>query len=102
MKNYLWLCLLACLPSSVLAQGVDLTPPGPEERDLTASRRVFPEIGPGLRAVREGADGRVYLLVSPRRVCWFLTRAAKQVLQVGAGLSSNAERQSAARGDRLR
>ena len=90
LKNYLWLCLLACLPSSVLAQGVDLAPPGPEERDLTASRRVFPEIGPGLRGIREGADGRVYLLVSPQPGVLVFDARGKEVLQVGAGLSPNA------------
>ncbi len=33
--------------------------------DLTARRRVFKPIGPGLRAVRRGADGTVYVLTSP-------------------------------------
>lgn len=32
---------------------------------LTAKRRVFPSIGPGLRALRHGADGKYYLLASP-------------------------------------
>ena len=30
---------------------------GQEEGDLTAKQRLFPGIGPGLRAVRRGADG---------------------------------------------
>jgi hypothetical protein len=33
--------------------------------DLMASRRVFPNIGPGLRALRHGANGNYYVLASP-------------------------------------
>jgi hypothetical protein len=33
--------------------------------DLMARRRVFKPIGPGLRAVRRGPDGKFYVLVSP-------------------------------------
>ena len=33
--------------------------------DLMARRRVFPSIGPGLRALRHGRDGKYYLLASP-------------------------------------
>jgi hypothetical protein len=33
--------------------------------DLMARRRLFKPIGPGLRAVRSGADGKFYVLVSP-------------------------------------
>jgi hypothetical protein len=32
---------------------------------LMAKRRVFPTIGPGLRALRHGQDGKYYLLASP-------------------------------------
>jgi hypothetical protein len=38
---------------------------------LTARRRVFKSIGPGLRAVRAGADGKYYVLVSPGSVTIF-------------------------------
>ena len=50
------LCLLACLAGRVLAQ---------EEGELTAQRRVFPGIGPGLRTVKRGGDGRLHILASP-------------------------------------
>jgi hypothetical protein len=33
--------------------------------DLMASRRLFPNIGPGLRALRHGASGNYYVLASP-------------------------------------
>lgn len=88
MKNYLLLCLLACLPFGARAQ--DLAPPGPEDRDLTAGRRLFPEVGPGLRAIREGADGRVYLLVSPQPGVLVFDARGKELMQLGAGLSANA------------
>jgi hypothetical protein len=35
------------------------------EEDLMASRRLFGQIGPGLRALRHAANGNYYLLVSP-------------------------------------
>src|SRR6201996_7961238 len=35
------------------------------EGDMTAKTRIFGPIGPGLRAVRRGADGRTYILASP-------------------------------------
>jgi hypothetical protein len=51
------LCLLLCLAArSAFAQG---------EGELTAKKRLFPGIGPGLRAVKRGADGRTYVLASP-------------------------------------
>ena len=50
------LCLAASL-FPINAQQVD--------DDLTARRRVFKPIGPGLRAVRRGSDGKFYVLTSP-------------------------------------
>jgi len=50
------LCLAGAL-FPVNAQQVD--------DDLTARRRVFKLIGPGLRAVRRGPDGKFYVLTSP-------------------------------------
>ncbi len=49
-------CLLACAVGRASAQ---------DESDLTAKQRVFPGVGPGLRAVKRGADGRLYVLASP-------------------------------------
>lgn len=56
MKGLAVTCLLACLAGSLLAQ---------DEGDLTAKQRLFPSVGPGLRAVKRGADGRLYVLASP-------------------------------------
>ena len=50
------LCLAGAL-CPIKAQQVD--------DDLMARRRVFKPIGPGLRAVRRGPDGKLYVLTSP-------------------------------------
>jgi hypothetical protein len=49
-------CLLACLATASYGQ---------DEGDLTAKVRMLPAIGPGLRSVRVGPDGAVYVLTSP-------------------------------------
>ncbi|HLZ91537.1 MAG TPA: hypothetical protein VKQ28_07460 [Candidatus Acidoferrum sp.] len=49
-------CLLVCLASASFGQ---------EEGDLTAKARILPAIGPGLRSVRVGADGAIYVLTAP-------------------------------------
>ena len=56
MKIAATLCVLACLAGSCFAQ---------EEADLTAKARILSTIGPGLRSVRIGADGNMYVLTAP-------------------------------------
>ena len=68
------MCLLACAGTSVSAQ---------EEGDLTAKQRIMPGIGPGLRAVKRGADGRLYILASPSPGLTVFDTAGKQVLSIG-------------------
>jgi len=46
------MCLLACGSAVALAQE-------PGEADLFAKQRILTAIGPGLRAVRQGPDGRL-------------------------------------------
>jgi len=67
------LCLLACLAGSLLAQ---------DEGDLTAKQRVFPGVGPGLRAVKRGADGRFYVLASPSPGLLVFDAQGRQVLSI--------------------
>jgi len=50
------LCLLVCLSGWAVAQ---------DEGDLIAKRRLFPGVGPGLRAVKRGTDGNYYVLSAP-------------------------------------
>ncbi len=68
------ICLLACAAWSVSAQ---------DEGDLTARQRVFPGVGPGLRSVRRGADGRLYILASPSPGLLVFDARGKQVLAIG-------------------
>src|SRR6202521_170408 len=67
------LCLLGCLAGGALAQ---------EEGALTAQRRVFPGIGPGLRTVKRGGDGRLYILASPSPGLVVFDASGKQVLSI--------------------
>ena len=67
------MCLLACAAGSVQAQ---------DEGELTAKRRVFPGIGPGLRTVKRGGDGRLYVLASPSPGLVVFDAADKQVLAI--------------------
>jgi hypothetical protein len=68
------MCLLACAAGSVLAQA---------EGDLSAKRRVFPGVGPGLRALRRGANGKLYILASPSPGLLVFDAQDKQVLSIG-------------------
>jgi hypothetical protein len=52
--------------------------------DLTATRRVFPNIGPGLRAVRHAANGNYYVLASPSVGVAIFDAKGKQLSVIGA------------------
>jgi hypothetical protein len=51
---------------------------------LMARRRVFPSIGPGLRALRHGRDGKYYLLASPNVGIAVFDSQEKQLTVIGA------------------
>jgi hypothetical protein len=68
------MCLLACAVGTVLAQ---------DEGELTAKGRILPGVGPGLRAVKRAADGRMYVLASPSPGLMVLDVQGKQVLSIG-------------------
>jgi hypothetical protein len=87
VKTLAWMCLLACVVGSASAQ---------EEGELTAKRRIFPGIGPGLRTVRRGADGRLYVLASPSPGLIVFDAAGKQILSIGEVAAPSL----AAKGDR--
>jgi len=67
------MCLLACAAGSAAAQ---------DEGDLIAKQRVIPGVGPGLRAVKRGADGRMYVLASPSPGLLVFDAQGKQVLSI--------------------
>jgi len=62
---------------------------GQSEGELTAKARVFPSVGPGLRALKRGADGRIYVLQSPAPGVVVYDASGKALLQVGAGLAAS-------------
>jgi hypothetical protein len=63
MRKVIWILVPAAV---CLAVAVALRAGAFEiDDDLFASRRVFPSIGPGLRALRRGVNGNYYLLASP-------------------------------------
>ena len=53
-----------------------------EDIDLSAKQRILPTIGPGLRAVRQGADGRLYVLASPSPGLVVVDTKGKQLLSI--------------------
>jgi hypothetical protein len=50
---------------------------------LDATRRLLPGIGPGLRAVRVGADGRTYVLASPSPGLVVFDKQSKPIITIG-------------------
>src|SRR2546421_4659906 len=68
------MCLLVCAAGIAAAQ---------DEGDLTARQRIFPGVGPGLRAVKRGGDGRLYILASPSPGLLVFDAQGKQGLSVG-------------------
>lgn len=72
--------LLACSLAALACPGVRAQ----AEHDLTAQRRLLPEIGAGLRAVKRGADGRLYVLTAPGPAVLVFTPEGKNVAQVPA------------------
>jgi predicted DNA-binding WGR domain protein len=69
------MCLLACSAGSAVAQDEG-------DFDLSARQRVFPGVGPGLRTIKRGADGRLYILASPSPGLLVFDAQGKQVLSV--------------------
>jgi predicted DNA-binding WGR domain protein len=67
------MCLLVCAGWSAAAQ---------EEGELIARQRVFPGVGPGLRTVKRGADGRLYILASPSPGLLVFDAQGKQALSI--------------------
>src|SRR6266702_7480039 len=68
-------CVLALAVAS-LASEVDA--------QLMATRRVFPTVGPGLRALRHGHGGNYYLLASPNLGILVFDSKEKQLTAIGA------------------
>lgn len=71
--------------------GLALVAAGSDVDDqLMARRRVFPSIGPGLRALRHGKDGKYYLLASPAVGIAVFDSHEKQLAVIGTPQTSPA------------
>jgi hypothetical protein len=70
--------VLLCLAAAVWAV------PSEIDDQLTARRRVFSPIGPGLRAVRQAANGDYYVLASPAVGVAIFDSKGKQLSVIGA------------------
>jgi hypothetical protein len=67
------LCLAAIWAGPAKAQ---------DENQLTAKARLLPSIGPGLRAVRVGADGNLYVLTAPSSYVSVFSKDGKSVRNI--------------------
>ncbi len=76
------MCLVACIGASLPRQA-GLRAQAPEEGELTAKQRIFAGVGPGLRTVKRGTDGRLYILASPSPGLLVFDAKGTQVLSIG-------------------
>ena len=77
LRAFVGMCLLAWMCADATARAQE-----PEEVDHSAKQRILPGIGPGLRAIRQGADGKTYVLASPSPGLQVFDAAGKQVLSI--------------------
>ena len=73
VKTLAALCLLACFAASAFGQ---------DDGDLIARKRLLPGIGPGLRALKRGADGNFYVLSAPGSTATVFDPAGKLLRRV--------------------
>src|SRR5262249_23211696 len=70
---------------------------------MVAKRRLFAPIGPGLKQIREGPDGKIYVLASPSPGLVVYSREARRLLTMrqSAGLPEAALAEARASGEVL-
>jgi hypothetical protein len=73
------------------------------DADLIAKRRLYPEIGPGLKAVKSGTDGKIYVLASPSPGLVVYSGEGKRLLSMreATGMSPEARAEAAQSGEVL-
>ena len=76
-RVFVGICLLAWMSAGAAARAQE-----PEDIDLSAKQRILPNVGPGLRAVRQGADGRLFVLASPSPGLVVVDTKGKQLLSI--------------------
>lgn len=79
------LCLLSFFACGAYAQ---------YDGDLSATKRLLPAVGPGLRAVRRGADGNLYVLTAPASAVLVFDAAGKLVRKVPPDTDANPAKSS--------
>jgi hypothetical protein len=77
--NFLAAAAATCVLALALASAASEV-----DDQLMASRRVFPSIGPGLRALRHARDGKYYLLASPNVGIVVFDSKERQLAVIGA------------------
>lgn len=97
MRKFTLAALLLCLAAVFWAAASEV------DEQLLAKSRVFPGIGPGLRAIRRGADGKYYVLASPTVGVAIFDSTGKPLGVIGApplqSVASKADRSAIAFGE---
>jgi hypothetical protein len=94
LKTLAAMCLLLSVAGAGRAQ---------IDADLVAKRRLFAPMGPGLKQIREGADGKIYVLASPSPGLVVFSPEARRLLTMreAAGLPEAALAEAKASGEIL-
>jgi hypothetical protein len=73
------------------------------DADMVAKRRLFAPVGPGLKQIREGSDGKIYVLASPSPGLVVYSPEARRLLTMreAAGLPEAALAEAKASGEIL-
>jgi len=79
LRCFAAVCLLAGAAAGCLAQ---------DDLELTAKSRLFPEVGPGLRAIKRDSAGHYYVLASPGPGLTVFDAAGKNLLRIPSGQPS--------------
>jgi hypothetical protein len=89
------MCLLLSVAGAANAQQIDA--------DLVAKRRLFAPVGPGLKQIREGADGKIYVLASPSPGLVVYSAEARRLMSMreASGLPAAALAEAKASGEIL-
>jgi hypothetical protein len=94
LKAIVVLCLVLSAASGAAAQ---------VDGELVAKRRVYAPIGPGLKAVRHGADGKFYVLASPNPGLIVFSPEGKRTLAMreAGGIQASAREEAIRSGEVL-
>src|SRR6516225_8734754 len=91
------------LLSLCLILGAAISSSAQVDADMVAKRRLFAPVGPGLKQIREGADGKIYVLASPSPGLVVYSPEARRLLTMreAAGLPAAALAEAKASGEVL-